>query len=363
MRLLENILKDAVERGVSDVYIYPSVPVRYRKDGQIHETDLVFSRFEIASMIESEVVRAHGAESRLYIPQEIDVSYSLKIREGYSVSEEYRFRINMGIADGEPFMVIRQLGVVQPDPSLYGIPQRVVSAVETIPYGLFLCTGATGMGKSTTLACLAGYLCQQSPKVVVTIEDPIEYRIQAPDSLILQREVGRDTRSFATGLKAAVRENPDIILVGEIRDAETAVAAINAAKTGHLVLSTLHLGRAENVASRISGMFELTRRDWVVMELMDVLCAVVVQVLVPKAAGGRILCTEFLDCTAVKDLFASADRTEIRRLMRTSPEVGWTLNSSLIQRYQEGDITREMIYRYTNCLEELNVPDNCGVSH
>jgi twitching motility protein PilT len=354
--IIDRILRKAVEEDASDIYIQPDCPVFFRIKSEMIPWEEVNPRIpDVNEMVDS-IYGGTNIATKLYEPQELDTSFEIKDREGYQVTRVYRFRVNIALTEGVPAIVFRRLKIVTTDPSELGIPEQVVDDIKSTPYGLFLITGPTGSGKSTTLACILSHMTSISSIACVTIEDPIEYKILPGMSCVMQREVGKDTPSFAKGLRAAMREKPDIILVGEIRDPETAIAAIQAAKSGHRVLSTMHTSEATSTLSRIVGMFDSDRQPWITSELRDILTGVTVQRLVPKVNGEHTLCTEYLKLIDGKyrDMLCDGHTKELRETMK-SGKVGWLLNQSMLSQADETKgISREMLYSYTNNLEELS---------
>ena len=225
------------------------------------------------------------------------------------------------------------------------------------PRGLILITGPTGSGKTTTLASMIDYVNQKQAKHVMTIEDPIEYVYYHAKSMIHQREVGRDVDSFAMALRSSLREDPDIILVGEMRDYETISAALTAAETGHLVMSTLHTTGAAQTIERIIDACPAGMQNQVRTQLASVLNGVITQCLIPNARGnGRVVATEILVGTdAVCNQIRENKCHQLGSLMQSGSSVGMhTLNGDLSRLVQNGMINRQMAYKYSNDVAELD---------
>ncbi|MFC5453086.1 type IV pilus twitching motility protein PilT [Paenibacillus aestuarii] len=261
---------------------------------------------------------------------ELDFSYEL---EGMS-----RFRINAYMQRGRVSVAIRTIPAKIPSLEQLQLP-AVISQLALKPQGLVLVTGPTGSGKSSTLAAMIDYINRQEKKHIVTLEDPIEFLHQHASSVIDQREVGSDTRSFANGLRAALRQDPDVILVGEMRDLETISAAVTAAETGHLVFATLHTTDAPQTIDRIIDAFPAHQQGQIRVQLAAVLASVVSQRLFPKPGGqGRTCATEIMINTpAVANLIRSEKVHQIKSVMQTGRSQGMhTLDTSIKELMQRG---------------------------
>ena len=222
--------------------------------------------------------------------------------------------------------------------------------------GLVIITGPTGSGKSTTLASMIDYINHNSNKHIITLEDPVEYIHSSMNCLIAQREVGKDTQSFANGLRAALRQDPDVILVGEMRDLETIRTAITAAETGHLVFGTLHTPDAPQTIDRIIDVFPTEQQRQIRVQLASVLVGVVSQRLIPKANGtGRAVALEILINTpAVANLIRQEKIYQIKTILQTNRHLGMqTMSASLKQLVADGVIHREAISEY-----EMGIGEN-----
>lgn len=357
MTLLERILHKSIEVDATGIRISSDRPVIFIvSKGNIPHQQMVTTRADVEEII-NEIYKTTGAVSRLYEPQELDTSYEFVIRRGYQKEHSFRFRVNIFLAESEPVIVFRRLKTVTLEPLELGIQKEVIDVINSVSYGLFVVAGATGSGKSTTLASILNYLMLRDPIAVVTVEDPVEYKLLHGQSWCVQREVGTDTPSYLSALRAVLRQQPNVVLIGEVRDPETAMATIQVAKTGHKVFTTLHTNQVNLVASRISAMFEPEKQSWILSELKEILVGVLIQTLVPNKAGnGKVLCTEFLDARElrIRDLLCSERAIEIRKLLRKDHEDhGWILNQQLIEKYQQGIIREEALSAYTNNIEEL----------
>jgi twitching motility protein PilT len=222
--------------------------------------------------------------------------------------------------------------------------------------GLVLVTGPTGSGKTTTLATLINYINETFPHHIITIENPIEYVFHHRKSIVNQREIGEDVHSFADALRAALREDPDVILVGEMRDLETIEIALRAAETGHLVFGTLHTNTAISTITRIIDVFPPNQQEQIRIQLSFVLQGVISQRLVPKIGGGRVLAYELLiPNTAIRSLIRENKLQQIYSIMQSGQaETGMqTMNQSLASLYRIGLITLEDAYKYSPDIKEL----------
>jgi twitching motility protein PilT len=222
---------------------------------------------------------------------------------------------------------------------------------------LILVTGPTGSGKSTTLAAMINEINEKYPKHILTIEDPIEFVHQHKKSLISQREVGRDTKSFANALKAALREDPDVILIGEMRDRETIGAAITAAETGHMVFGTLHTNSAAQTINRIINVFPAEEQDQIRTQLSMALLAVIAQVLLPKRGGGRVAAQEIMIVTpAISNLIRENKIQQIYSQMQVGQHTTGmqTMNQALFNLVKKGLVDKETALAYSTKPEELS---------
>ena len=304
--MLQLILKKAIEAEASDIHLkVGSRPVyRIHKKLVVDEEFPVIDNDHFQLFFDEVVGRSQKKRQEFEEWGEIDLSYSLP-----RVS---RFRVNVYRQRGTPGMAFRVIPFEIPPFNTLNLPQVMLKTVLSSSKGLILVTGPTGSGKSTTLASLIEEINKAFRKVIVTIEDPIEYLLRDKLCFIVQREVGLDTQSFARGLRAALREDPDVIMVGEIRDTETAEIALQAAETGHLVLSTLHTLDAKETVNRLIGMFKLEVREQIRQMIASTLIAVFSQRLLPRAdKKGAIPAVEImLNTGAVKEALLDPDRID-----------------------------------------------------
>ncbi|NLT22890.1 MAG: Flp pilus assembly complex ATPase component TadA [Syntrophorhabdus sp.] len=344
---LDNIIDRAVGEDASDIYIQSESPVFLRINGRMAAVSGPPEGYEMDEAIER-ILRVSGARAQLYDREEKDLSYARQVGSGHG-KKTFRFRVNLCMTKKGVSIVMRRLKSVETNPLNLGVPGDLLRLVLESPAGgMILIAGPTGSGKSTTLASLIAYLVETRCINCVTIEDPIEYDIPEGMGNIIEREVGTTTLSFERALRAAMRQRPDVILVGEVRDPETASAAIQAAKTGHLVFTTIHTLVTTQVPSRIASMFPVEKQEWMIEELADVLLAVMVQVLVPTA-GRLVLATELLDTKDVgtRELLVRG-RHDLLRQQQRSGQIGWTLNQSLRVLVDSEQVEEEEARRATN---------------
>ena len=278
---------------------------------------------------------------------ELDFSYSLK-----NIS---RFRVNIFKDKGTVAAAFRLIPMKIPTIKELGLP-AIIESITRRPRGLVLVTGPTGSGKSTSLAAMINQINSEQSHHIITIEDPIEYLHQHRFSIINQREVGQDTKEFANALRAALREDPDVILVGEMRDLETMSNAIRAAETGHLVFATLHTNSAASTVDRVVDSFPASQQEQIRLMLSNSLEAVLCQQLLPRAGmPGRVCCMEIMIATpAIRNLIREAKSHQITSIIQTSGNVGMqTMDQHLRDLYQRGVITYDDAMNRAMNQEEL----------
>ncbi len=336
---VEDIILRARESGCSDIHITAAKPLMIRINGALQETKEQYSKEQITAML----LEMCDADQRAQLAAGNDLDFAIQTRDGN------RQRVNIFRDMGALAATIRLLNSHIPTLESLGLPM-VLGEIVKQPRGLILVTGPTGSGKSTTLAAMIDSINATRPDHIITIEDPVEYVYEKKQSLIHQREVGRDVTSFAAALRSALREDPDIILVGEMRDYETISAALTAAETGHLVLSTLHTTGAAQTIDRIIDACPNGSQNQVRTQLAGVLNAVVTQCLIPKIEGGRIAATEILIGTdAVANMIRENKCHQMNTAMQAGAALGMhTLNRDLMSLVQRGVISMEQARKYTN---------------
>ena len=267
-----------------------------------------------------------------------------------------RFRVNLFFQRGKPGMVLRAIGSKIPTVETMGLPE-VLRDLATIQQGLILVTGATGSGKSTTLAAMIDHINETQPRHIVTLEDPIEYVHANKIGLINQREIHVDSESYAAGLKHALRQDPDVILIGEIRDVESVSTALTAAETGHLVFATLHTHDAAESLERLINMYPKENLQQIRMQLSLGLYAILCQKLVPKAGGGRTAAIEILINTPlIKKLILEGDTTKIPSAIQSSrSEKMQTFNQALVDLVKAGTVSEEDALEASPKVDELRM--------
>ena len=334
MDRLTNILTTAFEKGASDIHLtVGSVPV-FRVDGQlIAHNDTVIKPEDTKIMTRS--ILTDELWERLQREREVDLSHGIP---GVS-----RFRVNIFHQRNNLSIAFRVIPRNIPQLEELKLPE-VLKDIAKKPHGLVLVTGPTGSGKSTTLASMIDYMNRTMSRHIITLEDPIEYLHKHNKSIIDQREIGFDTTSFQLGLRACLRQDPDVILVGEMRDLETISTAITAAETGHLVLGTLHTQDASSTMDRIIDVFPSHQKDQIRILLANVLEAIISQRLFPLAQeSGRIASTEILiNNSAIKNLIRNEKMHQIPNILQTSKEHGMhTMEMDIRQKVAEGLISQK----------------------
>ncbi|MBU0705288.1 MAG: type IV pilus twitching motility protein PilT [Chloroflexi bacterium] len=279
----------------------------------------------------------------------------LELDFAYELDQEARFRVNVARQQGGIYLTLRAIRREVPTLAELGLPE-VCARLAVLPRGLVLVTGPTGCGKSTTLAAMIDHVNRTAARRIVTIEDPIEYLFQDRHSVITQREVGADTRTFAAALKYVLRQDPDVIMVGEMRDLETIAATLTAAETGHLVLATLHTPSAPEAVDRIVDVFPSYQQAQVRTQLAMILAGVIAQRLVLRADGaGRVAACEIMTGTpAVRNLIRESKTPQMVSVMQTGREHGMQmLDQALRDLYHHQQITLEEALAHTSDPENL----------
>ena len=339
MITIDELLMVAKEHESSDVHISVGVPPKMRVNGAL--LDMNYPRLfpEDTSAIIMPVLSEVQAEM-LNKTGEIDFSYS--------IPKAGRYRVNAYKQRGTVSAAIRLVGTVIPKPNELGIPRSVVDLINK-QRGLVLVTGPTGSGKSTTLASILDQINETKEKHIITLEDPIEYLHAHKKAMVNQREIGTDSHSYATALRAALREDPDVILVGEMRDLETISIAITAAETGHLVFSTLHTTGAASTIDRVIDVFPPHQQQQIRVQLAMVLECVVSQQLIAKdRTKGRVAAFEVMhNSVAIKNLIRENKTYQINSMMQTSKKMGMqTMDDALYDLYMAGHISAESALNY-----------------
>lgn len=330
----DQLLRLAYEQKASDIHITVNSPAMFRLHGEMKPVNgnalTAYDTMELAKQLMS------GEQYESFVEKgDLDFAYGI---QGVS-----RYRINAYKQKGNVSLTIRLIPQAIPAMEQLGLPP-VAQEFANKPQGLLLVTGPTGSGKSTTLAAIVDYINRSRSEHIITLEDPIEFVHEHKKCIVNQREVGVDTASFGTGLRAALRQDPDVILVGEMRDLETISTAITAAETGHLVFGTLHTADAPQTIDRVIDVFPPEAQQQIRVQLAAVLLGVMAQRLLPTADGnGRVAAHEVLVNTpAVANLIRSEKVHQIRSVMQTGKAQGMqTMEMSLRELLQRGQITVE----------------------
>ncbi len=335
----DQLLRDTVISGGSDLHLTVGMPPLARINGELISLDYpILYPEELEGLVSS--ILDQKQKQRLLEQWELDFSYS--------VSGVARFRGNIMFQRNSLSAVFRVVPFNIPDFDKLGLPPATRSICE-LNRGLVLVTGPTGSGKSTTLAALINIINRERCENIVTVEDPIEFLHKHIKSTIRQREVGIDTHSFADALRHVLRQDPDVILIGEMRDLDSIAIALTAAETGHLVFSTLHTQTAPLTVSRIVDVFADHRREQVRQQLANSLRAVICQQLIPTADGkGRVAAVEFMvDSPAVRNMIREGKDHQLYSAIQTGQSLGMqTLDRALFDLYKNSTITREVALEY-----------------
>ncbi|GIW71297.1 MAG: twitching motility protein PilT [Planctomycetota bacterium] len=346
MVTVEELLQQLVERGGSDLHITAGAPPKIRIDGKLISTehnvlDPEMSQRLVYSILDSEQV------ARFERDLELDMSFG--------IAGLGRFRTNVFMQRGAVGAAMRIIPFEIKTPKELGLPQGLVESLCALPKGLILVTGATGSGKSTTLASMIDHINRTRNAHIVTIEDPIEFVHRNKGCLINQREVGSDTTSFQAALRHVLRQDPDIVMIGEMRDQTTIESALTLAETGHLTLASLHTSDVVQTINRIVDVFPAYQQQQIRTQLSFVLQAVFCQQLLPRADGrGRVLAAEVMVCnSAIRSLIREDKAHQIYSLIQTGGKSGMrTMNQALYELYQAKLIT------YDDALARTTDPDD-----
>jgi twitching motility protein PilT len=343
---MDEMLRVVVERQASDLHLKAGSPPVLRIHGALTPYgDGRLTPEDMQQALEQITTR----ERREAFARDLELDFA------YTISGLARFRVNAALQRGTLSLVLRQVNWRIPTIDELGLPE-VCKVLVMKPHGLILVTGPTGCGKSTTLAAMLDYLNERDARRVVTVEDPIEYLFRDKKCFFTQRELGADTRSFAAALKHVLRQDPDVILVGEMRDLETIATALTAAETGHLVLATLHTPSAPQAIDRIIDVFPPHQQAQISTQLATTLEGVLYQMLVPRAGGnGRVAAMEVMIATpAIRNLIREGKTYQMANVIQTGSQYGMqTMNQALKDLYQKGLIALEDALAKSSSPEEL----------
>jgi twitching motility protein PilT len=344
---IDDLLRYAVAVGASDLHLTASQPGAIRLHGAIRPIEgcPVFDNETIRDMVFG--ILPASQRERFEEEKELDTSHS--------IAGVGRFRVNVSLQRGTVAAALRPIPHEMPEFDTLGIPDAV-KAFTDLRRGLVLVTGPTGSGKSTTLASLIDIINRTKPMHIVTVEDPIEFLHDHKRSIITQREIGEDTDSFAEALRRVLRQDPDVILVGELRDLETISTALTAAETGHLVFATLHTQDAPQTIDRVIDVFPTNQQEQIRVMLAATLEGVVTQQLIVTADGtGRVPCSEVLVCTsAIRNLIRQSKTHQIYSLMQVGASFGMqTMDQGLAALVKQGVISEAIAYDRSSNEEDL----------
>ena len=328
---LQELLKYMVDKGASDLHLTVGSPPQVRIDGKLTKTS--------AEKLTPDVTR-RLAYSIMSEKQKLNFERHSELDLSFGVENLSRFRINVFMQRGNVAMAIRQIPFKIMTFEEMGLP-KVVSELANLPRGLVLVTGPTGSGKSTTLAAIIDKINKERNEHILTVEDPIEYLHRHNNCIVNQREVNSDTESFASALKYALREDPDVVLIGELRDLETMASALTISETGHLAFATLHTNSCAESINRIIDVFPTNQQEQVRVQLSFCLQAILAQQLIPRIGGGRVLALEILICTpAIRAIIRDDKIHQVYSLMQAGTKYGMkTMNKSLFEIYTKKLIT------------------------
>ncbi len=346
------LFKLMVEKKASDLFFAPFAPAKIKIDGKI----MPVNKLEMTpKMVKQAAIELMDDDLLEAFTKEFEVDFAIS-EPGLG-----RFRVNVFHQRGNVAMVLRYITAEMPTLDELGMPEQLKELVM-LKRGLVLMVGAAGHGKSTTLAAMINHRNEKTSSHIITVEDPIEFLHPNKQSIVNQREVGLDTKSYGRALKSAMRAAPDVILIGEIRETESMQAAIDMAGTGHLVLATLHSNNAPETLDRIINMFPAQQHAQVFMDLGHYLRGIISQRLVRGRNGKRVAAVELLLNTPhIKDLILKGDISEVKEALKESGEKGiQNFDEALLALYQAGTITLEEAMTHADSRSNLEAKVNFG---
>lgn len=341
---IKKLLVAAAKQRASDIHLVFGLSPAIRIDGELKSFSQNADNSPLPLLTDLELGQA--IKTLLDLDQRQRLEHDKDLDAAIAV-ENFRYRANFSFDRGHLKAAIRVVNEHQPTLEEIGMPDLVKSLLGQ-PQGLILVTGPTGCGKSTTLAAMINYINSTRSSHIITLEDPIEYVFVPEKSIISQRQLGEDMLSFSEGLKHALRQDPNVIMVGEMRDLETISTAITLAETGHLVLATLHTYNSAQTIDRIIDIFPAYQQGQIRSQLSTILTAVISQRLLPRLSGGRIAAREImLRNNAIANLIRENKIAQMKTVMETSIQSGMTtLDRHLKQLYQAGEISRETVMEH-----------------
>ena len=345
MLSIKDLLTLTIEKNASDLHLISGLPPYLRLDGRLNPVEAPVLTGEDTKKFAKELLSPEQYE-RLKVNKELDFSYAF--------SGKGRFRVNVYTQKGTLAFSFRLIPIEVPNIKDLGLP-KILYSFTGLKQGLVLITGPTGHGKSTTLAAILNEINKHRREHIVTIEDPIEFIFKSDQSIFSQREMGSDSHSWPIALRSVLREDPDVVLIGEMRDYETIAAALTIAETGHLVFATLHTNSAAQTIDRIVDVFPDEQQAQVRLQLSNVIEAVFSMRLIPSTIGRRVVAHEvMLGVSAIKASIREGKSHQIDNIIQTSTEVGMkTLEMSLAELVKEGKVTLETAQSYSLRPESL----------
>lgn len=343
---IEPLLDEVLRRDASDLHLQVGLPPMIRIDGALTkvENPMVLGPNDVRTLAYSVL----DEKQRKMLEEDLELDFS------FAYGNLARFRVNAFHEKGNLAVALRLIPTKIRTVEELGLPP-VINTFTEYPRGLVLVTGPTGSGKSTTQAAMIDKINTERAVHIITIEDPIEYQHHHKKSIIVQREVHFDTLTFGAGLRSALREDPDVILIGEMRDLETISTAVTLAETGHLVLATLHTNSASQSIDRMIDVFPPHQQQQIRIQLSNVLQAIISQRLIPMVGGGRVAAAEILVVNAaVRNIIRDAKTHQIDAVIQTGAEAGMqTMDTTLVKLVHEGKISYEVARGFAVNIEEF----------
>jgi twitching motility protein PilU len=349
---VKTLFKLMVEKKASDLFFAPYAPAKIKIEGKI----MPVNKLEMTpKMVKQAAIELMNDEQLDYFTRELEIDFAI------SEAGLGRFRVNIFHQRGNVGMVLRYITNELPTLEELGMPEQIKDLVM-LRRGLILMCGATGAGKSTTLAAMVNHRNEKTSSHIITIEDPIEFLHPNKQSIVNQREVGLDTKSYARALKSALRAAPDVVQIGEIRDRESMQSALDMAGTGHLVLATVHSNNAPETLDRIINLFPQDQHSQVFMDLAHYLRAILSQRLVRGRNGKRVAAVELmLNTPHIKDLILKGDISAVKEAHKESGEQGMqNFDVALLNLYKAGTITLEEAMSHADSRSNLEAKINFG---